>query len=97
MDQFADYPQMPENHMSAVELASDEPAYALSPNYTLIAVGGSGKGATATFRARYPDGSLWWVILICDADGERLTRAKLYFAPEFEAPDWRSKYRVPIR
>ena len=62
--QFADYPQMPDDHMSAVELASDEPAYVLSPNYTLISVGGSGKGATSTLRARSPDVTLWWVILI---------------------------------
>jgi hypothetical protein len=93
--QFADYPQMPDDHISAVEVAAQEQTYALSPNYTLISVGGSGTSGTATMRARYPDGSLWWVVLVYDTDGERVSRAKFYFAPEFEPAEWRAKYRVP--
>jgi len=94
--QFADYPQMPEGHLSAVEVAAEEPTYALSPTYTVISVGGSGRSAIATLRARYPDGSLWWIVVVYDTDGERLSRFKIYFAPEFEPADWRSKYRVPF-
>lgn len=92
--QFADYPQMPEGHLSKVEVAAEEPAYALSPSYTLISAGGTGKNATATLRVRYPDGSLWWVVVVCDIDGGRLTRTKFYFAPEFQPAAWRAKYRA---
>ena len=94
--QFADYPQMPEGHISAVEVAGAEPTFALAPNYIVVSVGGSGRSATATLRARYPDGSLWWVVVVYETEGERISRAKIYFAPEFEPADWRSKYRVPL-
>ena len=94
--QFADYPDMPEGNVSAVDVAAEEPKYALSPGYTLISVGGSGGNATATLRARYPDGSLWWVVVVYDTEGERVSRGKIYFAPEFEPAAWRSKYRVPM-
>jgi hypothetical protein len=91
--QFADYPKMPEAHLSAVEVGAEPPTYALSPSYTLISVGGSGTTGTATFRARYPDQSLWWVVILYDTDGDRLSHAKFYFAPEFEPAEWRAKYR----
>lgn len=94
--QFADYPTMPQDHVSALEVTGEQPAYALSPAYTLIAVTGGADRQAATFRARYPDGSNWWVILHCDSDAGRITRSKLYFAPEFEPPDWRAKYRVAV-
>lgn len=67
--QFADYPQMPQDHISAVEVVAEEQTYALSPSYTLISVEGTGKGATAALRVRYPDGSLWWVVILCDIGG----------------------------
>jgi ketosteroid isomerase-like protein len=94
--QFADYPQMPEGHISAVEVAAGGPTYALSPNYTVISMGDSGRSATAALRARYPDGSLWWLVVVYDTDGERLSRFKIYFAPDFEPAEWRSKYRLPL-
>ena len=93
--QFADYPDMFDNPVSTLDIAAEEQTFALSPNYTVISVGGSGKSATATMRTRYPDGSLWWVLVVYDTDGELMSRAKVYFAPEFEPADWRSKYRAP--
>jgi hypothetical protein len=91
--QFADYPDVFDSPISTLDIAAEEQAYALSPNYTLISVGGSGRNATATMRARYPDGSLWWVV-VYETDGELMSRAKVYFAPEFEPAEWRSKYRA---
>jgi len=95
--QFADYPRMPEGHLSAVDVAAEPPQYALSPSYTLISVGASGTTGTATFRARYPDLSLWWVVVVYETDGDRMKHAKLYFAPDFEPAEWRAKYRIPSR
>ena len=95
--QFADYPSMPEGHLSAVDVVGEPPRYALSPSYTLISVDGSGTRGTATFRARYPDQSMWWVVVVYDTDGERMSHAKLYFAPDFKPADWRAKYRAPPR
>ena len=93
--QFADYPDVFDNPISTLDIAAEEQTYALSPNYTLISVGESGRSATATMRARYPDGSLWWVVVVYETDGGLMSRAKVYFAPEFEPAEWRSKYRAP--
>ena len=92
--QFADYPDVFDNPITTLDIAAEDQAYALSPNYTLISVGGSGTSATATMRARYPDGSLWWVVIVYETDGDLMKRAKVYFAPEFAPAEWRAKYRV---
>ncbi|MEO8511532.1 MAG: nuclear transport factor 2 family protein [Chloroflexota bacterium] len=90
--QFADYPNMPQGDVIAVEIVADQPTYVLSPSYTVISVGASGRDGMATLRARYPDGSFWWVLIVYATDGERLSGGKVYFAPEFEPPEWRTKY-----
>jgi hypothetical protein len=91
--QFEDYPAVFNGEVSAVDLAAEQPTFALSPNYTVISVGTSGTAATATLRARYPDGSMWWVVVVYDTEGARVRHAKVYFAPDFEPAEWRAKYR----
>ena len=91
--QFEDYPAVFDGEVSAVDLAAEQPTYALSPNYTVISVGASGTAATATLRARYPDDSMWWVVVAYDTDGARMRHAKVYFAADFEPAEYRAKYR----
>jgi hypothetical protein len=91
--QFEDYPALFDGDISAVDLSSEPQAYALSPNYTVISVGGSRTAASATLRARYPDNSMWWVVIQYETDGQRMRHAKVYFAPDFEPAEWRAKYR----
>jgi hypothetical protein len=67
--------------------------YALTPMYTVVAVEGSGDRGVGTFRTRYPDGSYWWVITIYELVDGRIAKARAFFAPEFEAPDWRAPFR----
>lgn len=67
--------------------------YALSPLYTVIAVEGSGARGTAVMRARYPDGKHWFAINLYELRDDRIARARVYFAPDFEAPDWRAPFR----
>ena len=93
--QFEDYPEQFDGEVSAVDLAAESPTYALSPTYTVIAAGGSGTTGTATLRARYPDDSMWWIVVVYDTDSQRIRRAKVYFAPDFEPAAWRAKYREP--
>jgi hypothetical protein len=92
--QFEDYPGHFDGTVRAVDLTGQSPTYALSPSYTVISVGGSELEATATLRVRYPDNSMWWVLLVYETDGQRVRRAKVYFAPDFEPAPWRAKYRV---
>ena len=90
--QFENYAGL-EPGTSQLEEVIGSTAYALTPSYTVIAVKGSGDHATAVIRVRYPDGSLWWAVNLYDVRDERVTRMRVYFAPDFEAPDWRAPYR----
>lgn len=94
--QFEGYPGgLAEGRIDAASVAADQPTYAVSPGYTVVAMEGSGRRGSATFRTTYPDGSTWWAIIHYEVDADRISRAKGYFAPEFEAPAWRAKYREP--
>lgn len=90
--QFENYPGL-DPGTSELEEVIGGPTYALSPSYTVIAVRGSGDRGTAVIRVRYPDGSWWWVVNLYELRDGRMSRARAFFAPEFEAPDWRAPYR----
>jgi ketosteroid isomerase-like protein len=90
--QFENYPDLDPGTSQLAEVIGDE-AYALTPSYTLIRVEGSGQRATAVIRVRYPDGSHWWALNLVELRDGRISRSRAYFAPDFEAPDWRAPYR----
>ena len=90
--QFENYPDLDAATSQLAEVIGDD-AYALTPSYTLIRVEGSGHRATAVIRARYPDGSQWWALNLVELREGRIMRARTYFAPDFDAPEWRAPYR----
>ena len=90
--QFENYRDLEPGGSQLAEVFGDD-AYALTPSYTVIRVEGTGTRGTAVIRARYPDGSLWWVINIFEVRDGRISRSRAYFAPDFPAPDWRAPYR----
>jgi SnoaL-like domain len=92
--QYENYPGgLPEGGLETADVSPDEPAFAVTPVFTVVAVEGSGNRGTATFRGTYPDGSIWWVIAFYRLEGGRIAHLTVYFAPEFEAPEWRAPYR----
>lgn len=90
--QFENYPGLDPGTSQLAEVIGDD-AFALTPAYTLIRVEGSGGRGTAVIRVRYPDGSLWWVLNVYDLRDGKMSRSRSYFAPDFDAPDWRAPYR----
>ena len=90
--QFENYPDLDPGTSQLAEVIGDD-AYALTPSYTLIRVEGSGLRATAVIRVRYPDGSHWWAVNLCELRDGRIGRSRTYFAPDFDAPEWRAPYR----
>ena len=68
-------------------------SYALTPMYTVVEVDGSGGRGTALIRARYPDGSRWWVVNLYEVRDGKIGNSRVFFGPDFEAPDWRRPYR----
>ena len=90
--QFENYPNMDPGTSELAEVIGDE-TYALTPSYTVIRVEGSGLRGTAVIRIQYPDASYWWAINLFELRDGRIARSRSYFAPDFEAPDWRAPYR----
>lgn len=91
--QFENYPDLEPGGSELHEVIGEHKAYALTPSYTVIGVEGSGERGTAIIRVRYPDGSLWWAVNVYDLRDGRIARSRTYFAPDFEAPEWRAPYR----
>ena len=90
--QFENYPGMGPGTSQLAEVIGED-TYALTPSYTLIRVEGSGAKGAAVIRIRYPDASLWWAVNLFEVRDGRIGRSRTYFAPDFEAPDWRAPYR----
>ena len=90
--QFENYPGLGPGTSNLTEVVSAA-QYALTPAYTVIVVDGSANRGTAVVRVRYPDGSLWWAINLYELRDGRMSHSRSYFAPDFEAPDWRAPYR----
>jgi ketosteroid isomerase-like protein len=90
--QFENYPDMDPGTSELAEVIGEE-TYALTPSYTLIRVEGTGVTGTAVLRIRYPDGSYWWGVNLFDVRDGRISRARTFFAADFDAPDWRAPYR----
>ena len=90
--QFENYPGL-EPGWTELEDVVGGTRYALSRMYTVIAVEGSGDRGTAVMRARYPDGSHWWVVNLYELRDGLIGRARVFFGPEFEPPEWRAPFR----
>lgn len=90
--QFENYPDLDPGTSQLAEVIGED-AYALTPSYTLIRVEGAGLKATAVIRVRYPDDSHWWAVNLFELRDGRISRSRVYFAPDFEAPAWRAPYR----
>ncbi|HET9417088.1 MAG TPA: nuclear transport factor 2 family protein [Candidatus Limnocylindria bacterium] len=91
--QFANYPGLGPGTTQLEDVIGEPAAFALTPSYTVIGVDGTGDRGTAIVRVRYPDGSLWYAINVYELRDGLIGRSRSYFAPDFEAPDWRAPYR----
>ena len=77
---------------ASLRVAGDNERWAMAPNFTVIRTTGGAGSYTSAIRARYPDGSDWFVISMFELADGRMTHGTLYFAPMFEAPEWRRPY-----
>jgi len=79
----------------AIELervVGTEDRWSLSPSNTIIRVVGSGEFWWAEFRMTYPDGIDYHCITLLELRDGLVYREVVYWAPPFEAPDWRAQW-----
>ncbi len=55
-------------------------------------VQGSGDTLTIYTKARYPDGSEWYVVTRATFRDGKIARAIRFYAPRFEPPPWRARW-----
>jgi hypothetical protein len=70
--------------------------WVMTPSFQMIKVSGSASPYTTVVTARYPDGSTWYVVSIIELRDEKVSKVTSFFAPVFEAPEWRSQWVEPI-
>jgi len=94
--QFENYPGMDQAAAADLQLGDvvGGSQYALTAAYTLIAIDGSGTSGTFLARARYPDQTHWWIVNLYELRDAHMARWRMFFAPEFEPPDWREPFRT---
>ena len=89
---FENYPDMGPGTSHLEEIIGGT-TYALTPSYTVIGIDGSGDRGTAVIRIQYPDGSWWWGVNLYELRNGRISKSRTFFAPDFDAPDWRAPFR----
>ena len=90
---FEHYPGgLGQSDIDTLRVGGDDRRWAMAPNFTLVSITGGGNSYSSVVRARYPDDSQWYVVTIFELVDGLQTRASLYFAPVFEAPEWRKPY-----
>ena len=88
------YPgSLPDRGLNAASLTATEEQWLVTPLYSLVRVEDSGNRGTVSLQARYPDGSTWWSVVLYELRGDKICHSTAFFAPLFEAPEWRAPFR----
>lgn len=83
-------------HVGSDRIVGGEDRFVRTPHFTIIRVEGSDDQFTGIQQARYPDGSVWFVVVVAELRDGLIHRTESYFAPAFDPPGWRNPY-VKIR
>jgi ketosteroid isomerase-like protein len=78
--------------VSTARMAATEARWVKTPTFTFVRVEGTGNVGTAAFKVRYADGSMWWVIVLYELRGDKIAKSTAFYAPVFEAPEWRKPW-----
>jgi hypothetical protein len=85
-----DYPGGRIDYDVEAEVLGDQPRYAMTPTFQLVKIAGTGDRLTSWGKGSYPDGSEWYIVTISTFEDEKIIRQVEFFAPIYEAPDWRA-------
>jgi hypothetical protein len=77
-------------------IIGSEDRWVVTPSFTFERVAGSGDTWWFEGRARYPDGSTWFVTTMVRLRHGRIAREVTYWGLPFESPAWRAAWVEPI-
>jgi hypothetical protein len=78
--------------MASARIAATDARWVRTPTFTVVRAEGTGNVGVSALRSRYPDGSEWWIVNFYELRDGRLARSTTFFAPMFDAPDWRKPF-----
>lgn len=73
-------------------IAGDEEHYIVTPTFQVVRVADQGDELTSYVKATYPDGSEWYIISFTTFKDGKIIKRVDFFAPTFDAPDWRAEW-----
>lgn len=89
---LSNYPGGEPQTIAVDAIVGAEDRWVVTPSYQPMRVEGAGDQYTAVAHITYPDGSDWHAIQFIRLKDGRIHRITSYYAPAFEAPDWRAPY-----
>ena len=78
--------------VGAPYITGDEERYVMTPTFTVVKVEGIGDELTSYVKAKYPDGSDWYIITISSYKDSLIVKRIDFFAPFFDPPEWRAQW-----
>ena len=66
--------------------------YVMTPTFQVVKVEGTGESLTSYVKARYPDGSDWYIVTFSTFKEGKILKRVDFYAPFYQAPAWRAKW-----
>jgi hypothetical protein len=73
-------------------ISGDEERYVVTPTFTVVRVEGIGDELTSYVKAKYPDGSDWYIVTFSSYKDGKIIKRVDFYAPFFDPPAWRSQW-----
>jgi len=86
------WPEETRPHLDQV--VGSEDRWVSGPNWSLARIEGTGDKFWGAGHVTYPDGSTWHVVQLIELRNGKIAHLTSYFAPPFEAPEWRKPWVV---
>jgi hypothetical protein len=80
----------PKTEITRIVGAEDQ--WVVTAGNTVLRVAGSGDFWWSEWRVSYPDGAIYLVVDLIELRDGLVHRETVYWAPPFEAPDWRAPW-----
>ncbi len=77
---------------TSTRLVGSEDRWVVTPMFTPLRIEGSGNVYTYVGAATYANGETWQMIQIVELREGRISKTTSWYAPSFEAPEWRAPF-----
>jgi ketosteroid isomerase-like protein len=73
-------------------IIGSEDRWVMTPNFSALRIEGSGDTYTYVGTVRYAESGAWQIIAIVQLRDGKLARSTTWYAPPFDAPEWRAPF-----